>query len=164
MEMRIFTFFGLFFLLIISLPLSGRAQVYEVELASGNYQVNLAQVTSISMHRFFVDGAFAVDEVTVDTLGNTVTRFYFVDRNRDVTAPRGIGQSLIDRAQQKVEDVKERAGAPEFLDNAVVKSYPTTTHAHTVEYRIQTKDQLDKLFEHMTASWRKKQSGKYKIE
>jgi len=141
-----------------------RPLVYQVELDTGNYQVDLNRVTSISMHRFYVDGVFSVDEITVDTLGNTVTRFYFVDRNRDINAPRGIGQSMIDRAQQKVDDVKDRVGAPSIIDKAVVKSYPTTTHAHTVEYRVLSKDQLDSLYNHITDSWRKGQSGKFKFE
>lgn len=141
-----------------------RPTLYEVELDNGGYQVDLTQVTSISMHRFYVDGVYAVDEITVDTLGNTVTRFYFVDRNRDVTTPRGIGQSVLDRTQQKVDEVKDRVGAPSILDEAVVKSYPTSTHAHTVEYRIKTKEQLDTLYQHISASWEKAQPGKFKFE
>ncbi len=141
-----------------------RPVFYEVELDTGGYQVDLRQVTSISMHRFYVDGVFAVDEVTVDTLGNTVTRFYFVDRNRDVSTPRGIGQSLVDRAQDKADELKDRVGAGNFLDKAVVKSYPTSTHAHTVEYRIQSKEQLDSLYQHISNAWKKGQSGKFKFE
>ena len=30
--------------------------------------------------------------------------------------------------------------------NRVVKSYPTTTHAHTVEYRVESEDQLKQIF------------------
>ncbi|MEM1158796.1 MAG: hypothetical protein AAGH72_11145 [Verrucomicrobiota bacterium] len=132
-----------------------RSRIYMVTLPGGEYMVDLGRVTSVSLHKFYVDGAFAVHEVTVDTTGNTVARFYFVERNKDATAPRGIGQSLLDRAQNKVDEVKERAGLPDLLDEAVVKSYPTTTHAHTVEYRISSKEQLEKLYQDIKSKWQR---------
>ena len=132
-----------------------RARLYTVTLPGGEYMVDLGKVTSLSLHKFYVDGAFTVHEVTVDTTGNTVARFYYVERNRDVEAPRGIGQSLLDRAQDKVDEVKDRAGVPGLLDEAVVKSYPTTTHAHTVEYRITTRDQLEKLYQDIKSKWQR---------
>ncbi|MEM6884519.1 MAG: hypothetical protein AAF571_05755 [Verrucomicrobiota bacterium] len=132
-----------------------RARLYTVTLPGGEYMVDLGSVTSVSLHKFYVDGAFAVHEVTVDTTGSTVARFYFVERNKDVTAPRGIGQSLLDRTQNKVDEVKDRAGVPSLLDEAVVKSYPTTTHAHTVEYRITSLDQLEKLYQDIKTKWQR---------
>jgi hypothetical protein len=143
---------------------SSRPLIYEIELGDGGYLVDLNHVTSISVHRFFVDGALMVDELTVDSLGNTVARFYVADRNREVETPRGVGQSLLDKAQEKVDQARDRIGATNWMDRAVVKSYPTSTHAHTVEYRISSKEQLMELYAHISDAWKKGQSGKFKIE
>jgi len=145
-------------------PVAAQPLVYEVEIDGGGYQVDLRQITSVSMHRFFVDGALTVDELTVDTTGNTVARFYVVDRNREVRTPRGVGQSLLDQAQNKVDQAKERIGVTEWMDRAVVKSYPTTTHAHTVEYRIAAKEQLLELYKNLSDAWKKGRPGTFKIE
>lgn len=143
---------------------SAQPRVYEVEVEGGSYQVDLRYVTSVSVHRFFVDGALTVDELTIDTSGNTVARFYVVDRNREVRTPRGVGQSLLDKAQDKVDEAKERIGVTEWMDRAVVKSYPTTTHAHTVEYRVSNLKQLMELYDNLSDAWKKGRPGTFKIE
>ncbi|MEM6820452.1 MAG: hypothetical protein AAF558_00735 [Verrucomicrobiota bacterium] len=141
-----------------------RLRIYEVETPDGSYRVDVSKITSISLHRYYVDGVLAIDELTVDTTGKTVARFYFADRNRDVRTPRGIGQSLVDQAQDKLDQVKEKVSVTGQIESAVVKSYPTTTHAHTVEYRVPSKDQLQDLYDKMSNSWRRQSSGKFKIE
>jgi len=81
-----------------------------------------------------------------------------------VSAPRGIGQSTVDQVQDKIDQVKDRVAGKTVLDSAVVKSYPTSTHAHTVEYRITSKEQLDTLYQNLSDSWRRGQAGKFKVE
>jgi len=36
----------------------------------------------------------------------------------------------------------------------VVKNYPTTTHAHTVEYRLESVDQIKKVEKSLEDAWR----------
>jgi len=141
-----------------------RPLVFEVEMDGGGYQVDVNQITSISVHRFIVDGALMVDELTVDSLGNTVARFYVADRNTEIETPRGVGQSLLDKAQEKVDQAREKLGATNWMDRAVVKSYPTSTHAHTVEYRVATKEQLMNLYDSISDAWKKGQAGSFKLE
>jgi hypothetical protein len=35
----------------------------------------------------------------------------------------------------------------------VIKTYPTTTHAGTIEYRIETKQQIENLYKSLESSW-----------
>ncbi|MGF1677839.1 MAG: hypothetical protein ACFCUX_01450 [Candidatus Methylacidiphilales bacterium] len=138
--------------------------IFSVELPDGEYRVNVRQVVSVSVHRYLVDGILTVDELTVDTSGNTVARFYVVDRNQEVRAPGGLGQSLIDQAQSKADSLKDRSGVAALIDRSVVKSYPTTTHARTVEYRLGDKKVLMDLFRALSRSWAASTPGKFKVE
>jgi len=45
----------------------------------------------------------------------------------------------------------------------VVKNYPTTTHAHTVEYRLETLDQLNRVQKSLEAAWRANTETQLKI-
>jgi hypothetical protein len=44
----------------------------------------------------------------------------------------------------------------------VVKSYPTTTHAHTVEYRLVDRESLNKLFDSIEEAWLNGRAGSFK--
>ena len=46
--------------------------------------------------------------------------------------------------QSLIGEAAERSGTDAY--KKVVKSYPTTTHQRTVEYRVGSKDSLNKIF------------------
>jgi hypothetical protein len=71
-------------------------------------------------------------------------RFYYIEPN-SVKAPSGIGQSAIDRVSDLAKEAAQRAGGGDVWKR-VIKSYPTTTHAHTIEYRVESDEQLAKIF------------------
>jgi hypothetical protein len=64
-----------------------------------------------------------------------------------------MGQSIIDKVQEKTEDAADRTGV-EQVWKKVVKNYPTTTHAHTVEYRLDSLEQVSKLEKSLEDAWR----------
>lgn len=129
-------------------PLNRR--VWKAEMPGGTYTVALSAITSVSSHEYVVDNTARVTEVTVGTIGSVLARFYFIEPNTPQT-PNGIGQSTIDFMQQKLTDAAERTGTDSW--KKVVKNYPTTTHAHTVEYRVETKETLEKLRQSLETSW-----------
>lgn len=51
---------------------------WEANLAGGNYMVALGRISSVSRHRYVLDGTVIVDEVTIDTEGQALARFYFL--------------------------------------------------------------------------------------
>lgn len=71
-------------------------------------------------------------------------RFYYIEPNTP-KAPGGVGQSGLDRLSDLAKEAAERVGADDIWKR-VVKTYPTTTHTHTVEYRVQSEEQLKQIF------------------
>lgn len=122
---------------------------WRCELPGGVYLVALGSIQSISSHEYIVDGAARVTEVTVATASSVEGRFYYLEP----LTPSAVGASL-QQLQQHVKDL-----ASNHLDDndkvweKVIKSYPTTTHAHTVEYRLTSKENLQQLYSSLEAAW-----------
>lgn len=122
-------------------------------------------ISSVSSHEYIVDGVAEVTEVTMGTTGSLIARFYYIEPIKP-KSPIGVGQSLIDKAQEKSQELLDRtasATGQEPVWKKVIKNYPATTHSHTVEYRLESKDQLDKIFNSAVSSWRNKQDATLKI-
>ena len=132
--------------------LPAQAGFWRCELPGGIYTVNLATVSSVSTHEYVVSGAARVTELTVGTNSAVVARFYYLEPMVP-KSPIGFGQSLIDKAQEKLQEGAARTGAEEVWMK-VVKDYPTTTHAHTVEYRLDSVDQVKKVQKSLEDAWR----------
>ncbi len=134
--------------------------VWKADLPGGQYIVRLSSITAVSMHEYIVDNAARVTEVNIGTSGSEMVRFYFIEPNVP-KAPGNIGQSVIDKAQEKAEDLMNRTRMDETWQK-VMKNYPTTTHAHTIEYRLPTKESLNALFESIQDSWLGGRAGVFK--
>ena len=112
-------------------------------LPGGTYQVLVSAILSVSTHEYVVDGAARVTEVNIDTSGSLTVRFYFIEPA--VTAgPGGIGAATLGKVQSMLTEAADRSGTDAW--KKVVKSYPVTTHARTIEYRVGSKDSLTQIF------------------
>jgi hypothetical protein len=121
--------------------------LWRCTLPGGTYEVDLRSVISVSQHEYIVDGVARVTEVNIDTAGSMIVRFYYIEPMTP-NSPIGLGQSAINKAQEMAEQLAARTGQEEVWQK-VIKSYPTSTHAHTIEYRLESKEQLDKLYRHV---------------
>jgi hypothetical protein len=128
-----------------------RGGLWKADMPAGTYLVSLARITSVSQHEYVVEGAGKVSEVTIDTEGSAIARFYFLEPLVP-QAPGGVGQSTINLLQEKAEEAAGRIGGDEIWKK-VVKTYPTATHAHTIEYRLSSRDSLNKLFASAERAW-----------
>ncbi|MDD5260391.1 MAG: hypothetical protein PHD76_00940 [Methylacidiphilales bacterium] len=133
---------------------------WRVDLPGGSYVVALDSITSVSTHEYLVDGTIRVKELTVDTTGNTTARFYYL-APVDVHAPGGIGESIKGDIQQHFSDLMDKTGQGN-LQTTVIKNYPTTTHAKTVEYRLISEEQVLSLFKSVESAWRNYKETTYK--
>jgi hypothetical protein len=117
--------------------------MWRCNLPGGSYSVALRAMVSVSLHEYLVDGVARVTEVNIDTVGNALARFYYIE---PVTpnSPVGIGQATIEKAQQLIQEGAQRSGQDVW--QKVVKNYPTSTHAHTIEYRLADKQTLTNLY------------------
>lgn len=127
-----------------------RNSFWEANLAGGSYLVALGRISSVSRHKYVLDGAVIVDEVTVDTTGQALARFYFIT---PITA-NGVGAAASEAAERAlalVDGAARRAGTD--VQDMVVKKYPLTTHAKNVEYRLLSEQQLSTLHQSVKTAW-----------
>lgn len=133
--------------------------VWRAEMPGGTFVVALSAITSVSSHEYVVDNAARVTEVTVAMIGSVIGRFYFLEPNTP-QAPDGIGQSAINFVQDKLNEAADRTGSDAW--KKVVKSYPASTHAHTVEYRVESKETLQKLYKSLETAWLRGRGATFK--
>jgi hypothetical protein len=138
-----------------------RQPIWRCELSGGVAEVAVRSIVSVSSHEYIVDAVSRVVEVNVDTLGNSAIRFYYVEPLTPA-APGGVGQGALDRARELAKDVTGRTGMDATLRRAA-KNYPTTTHAHTIEYRLENEEQLRRIFTSASAAFRSGTSGSLKL-
>lgn len=129
------------------------------------YAVKLSAIASASLHEYVVGGTVRVTEVTIGTLGSTQARFYHL---QPVTAtsgggPLGLANTLTQRGQQIAERAAEVTGAAPVW-RGVVKDYPTTTHAHTVEYRVESLQKLQELLKSVVKALETDRPESFKLD
>ena len=112
-------------------------------LPGGTYQVLVSAILSVSTHEYIVDGTARVTEVNLDTAGQFAVRFYYIEP-AVMAGPGGLGAATLGKVQGILSDAADRSGSDVW--KKVIKSYPTTTHARTIEFRVSSKDSLVKIF------------------
>ena len=125
-------------------PAPGRVAAWRATLPGGSFVVAVNAMVSVSMHEYVVNGAARVTEVNVDTTGNALARFYYLEPITPRT-PLAAGQSVVDKMQDLAREAAGRVDQ-EAIWQKVMKSNPGSTHAHTVEFRVASKDDLQKIF------------------
>lgn len=124
-------------------PAQTNRQIWRVNMPGGTYEILVPGILGVSSHEYIVDGGARVIEVNVNTTGQFAVRFYAIEPVVNA-GPGGIGAATISKVQNAMTDAAERSGTDTW--KKVVKSYPTTTHQRTVEYRVAGKDSLNKIF------------------
>ena len=127
---------------------------WEATLPGGHYQVLLKHIVSISIHEYVLDGSVVVTEMTVDTDGQALPRFYYLEPVGDRMSGIGIGVAIagaVDRGRQLVERAARRAGTD--IHNMVQKKYGVSTHTKTIEYRLMSMKELVALYNSVRKAW-----------
>jgi hypothetical protein len=123
---------------------------WEANLGGGNYMVALGRISSVSRHKYVLDGAVIVDEVTIDTTGQALARFYFISPI-SVGGTGAAASQAAERAAALVDGAARRAGSN--VQDMVMKKYPLTTHTKTIEYRLLSEQQLGALYQSAKTAW-----------
>lgn len=134
---------------------------WEANLPGGHYMVSLGSITNISMHQYVLDGSLVVHEVTIDTTGRALGRFYYIEPITE-TMNRNEVTRVVDRGRQLLERAGQRLGSD--VHNMVQKKYPETTHAGTIEYRLLDLRDLDALYGSLRRAWDTGKGRKITIE
>lgn len=130
------------------------ARFWQASVGGGHYMVALERISAISRHKYVLDGALIVDEVNVDALGQGLVRFYFITPITQEMSGGGAAGAAV-RAAERGKELLDRAAsrAGTEVHNMVVKKYPDTTHAKTIEFRLQTSQQLTELYQSVRTAW-----------
>lgn len=137
-----------------------RRPYWTAELPGGKFMVALDTISSISQSQYIVDNAARVTEVSVGTLGSVQGRFYYLEPYTP-QSPLASGQDKIDQLKGKVEEVLDRVSEDD-PNTMVLKNYPTTTHAHTIEFRVKSVDSLNKLYNSLETALKNGRDTKFK--
>jgi hypothetical protein len=129
---------------------AGPGRFWQATLSGGHYMVALDRITSVSRHKYVLDGSLMIDEVTVDTLGQALARFYFITPITDA-APGKTLSGLATRGKELIDKVAQATGTE--VQNMVVKKYPDTSHAKSIEYRILSEGELSALYASVCSAW-----------
>lgn len=141
-------------------PTRMERMIWTAALPGSEYNVKVDVISSVSLHEYVVDNAALVTEVNIGTSSSDMVRFYCIEPNLP-KAPGGIGQSVLDKAGEKAGELLNRTRMDETWQK-VMKNYPTTTHAHTIEYRIPDRKTLQALFDHLKDCWTRQRGGVFK--
>ncbi|MEY5019533.1 MAG: hypothetical protein RLZ22_621 [Verrucomicrobiota bacterium] len=135
---------------------------WQATLGGGHYMVALDRISSVSRHKYVLDGSLIVDEVTVDALGQSLARFYFIMPISDEMKGSGTAaavSSAVDRGREMINKSAGKVGTD--LHQMVVKKFPETTHARTVEYRLMSEPELTALYDSVRTAWESNRGRKF---
>ncbi len=135
--------------------------LFRATLPGGTYETAVKNIVAVSTHEYLVDGAARVTEVNIDTTGSVLLRVYYIEPAAP-SVPSGIGAAAVEKAQQYLQQATDKTGVDAW--KKVIKTYPTTTHARTVEYRVGAKEDLDKVFKAAEEAFRLQKEKHVKIE
>jgi hypothetical protein len=135
---------------------------WQATLEGGHYMVSLDRISAISRHSYVLDGAAIVDEVTIDAVGQAIVRFYFIKPLTEAVAGNAVAEAatrLTERAKGLLDTAVERSGSE--IQNMVVKKYPLTTHARSIEYRLLSEEDLTALYTSIRTAWEQGRGRKF---
>ncbi|MBC8126908.1 MAG: hypothetical protein H8M99_07165 [Gloeobacteraceae cyanobacterium ES-bin-144] len=138
---------------------------WQASVGGGHYMVALERISAISRHKYLLDGSVIVDEVTIDALGQALARFYFLSPVTDAIKGNAAGNAasrLIDRGRELADNAADEAGTD--VHNMVVKKFPETTHARTIEYRVLSAQELTGLYNSVRTAWENGKGRKFTIK
>ena len=137
------------------------SRFWKATLPGGEYMVALNSISSIAKHTYIVDGAARVFEVTVADKSSAIARFYFIEPVTD-SSPINAGQVVLDRLKSVTKEASERLGAGDVWDQ-VIKNYPSSTHAKTVEFRLSVKSNIDSIYSSIARAWERERGENFKV-
>jgi hypothetical protein len=143
--------------------------IYGIEFPNETnaYYGSEENIQSISTQEY-ITANFRVTELNIVTQGTALLRIYYSRplrieelqqaMGRGTDAAGTPGSSMIQTplpAQVKAMADRAAGVSSEITGTEVIKEYPTATHAHTIEYRISSREELLDLHEQLIKHWLK---------
>lgn len=109
--------------------------------------VSRSDVESFGIQEYAVDNTAYVRELTISLKSRNLVRVYHVEPRN---SPSGYLNDVVETLTDKASDLQSSglAGTTQRA-NAVIKSYPVTTHKEMLEYRVGSKQTISDLYAHL---------------
>ncbi len=132
-----------------------RDGLWDGRLKGGNYIVRCNSIIALSKHEYISDGVARVVEVNLTLNSAQVIRFYFLEpyKPESGSSTLNAGTQALEKAKGLFEQAAGRV-SPELTSPKVVKNYPASTHAHTIEFSLKEEATLNSLFGSLERSLR----------
>lgn len=128
--------------------------------ASGQFVINLNKVVCIAKQSYVLDATLFVREVTIDTSGgSSQIRIYCIEPLTEKASNNAL-DIINDRAKGLGKNASAKVAEGVNPETVVTKSYPTTTHAHTIEFRVATPQEIDLCYTSILNAYK---SGKGRV-
>ena len=137
--------------------------LWDARLKGGNYIVRCNAIVALSKHEYISDGVARVVEVNITLNSAQIVRFYFLEPYKPESGSSTVGAAT--QALEKAKGLYEQAAgrvSPDLTAPKVVKNYPTSTHAHTIEFVLKEEARLNSLFGSLERSFRTGQGRVWK--
>ncbi|MBE2286708.1 MAG: hypothetical protein IAE77_24845 [Prosthecobacter sp.] len=140
-----------------------RDGLWQGQLKGGNYIVRCNSIIALSKHEYITDGVARVVEVNLTLNSAQIVRFYFLEPYKPETGSSTLsaGTAALEKAKGLFEQAAGRV-SPDLTAPKVVKNYPASTHAHTVEFVLKDEARLNSLFGSLERSMRTGQGRVWK--
>lgn len=132
-----------------------RDGLWDGRLKGGNYIVRCNSIIALSKHEYVADAVARVVEVNLTLSSSQIVRFYFLEPAKMETNSNLVnaGTQAVERAKGLFEQAAGRVSTT-LTEPRVVKSYPASTHAHTVEFVLKDEARLNSLFQSLERGFR----------
>jgi hypothetical protein len=137
----------------------GPRRFWQAILPGGHYMVAIDRIASISRQTYLLDGGVVVHEVNVDTNGQTLGRFYYLEPPKTSSST---ATQVIERSRELIDEAGQRSGTN--AQDMVMKKYPETTHAKCAEYRLTSEKELDALYKSLRETWESGKGRKFTVK
>ncbi|WP_395747123.1 hypothetical protein [Prosthecobacter sp.] len=137
--------------------------LWDGRLKGGNYIVRCNSIIALSKHEYISDGVARVVEVNLTLNSAQIIRFYFLEpyKPESGSSTAGAGTQALEKAKGLFEQAAGRV-SPDLATPKVVKNYPASTHAHTIEFSLKDEKTLNSLFGSLERSFRTGQGRLWK--
>ncbi len=135
----------------------GNNRFWQGNINGDEIMVAVDRIGSISRASYILNGAVIVHEVVIDTLGGqSLTKIYCFTPITEGMASNGLTK-VVDRARDLVDNQAARAGTKA---HQMVNKTSDSVRAHSVEFQLQTVQEIDALYGSLKATWT---SGKGRV-
>ena len=139
---------------------------WQASVGGGHYMVALDRISSVSRHKYSAGwhGRSSMKSPSMPSArrwrGSTSSRPV-----TDAVTGNSAGNAasrIVDRGRELIDKAADDAGTD--IHNMVVKKFPETTHAHTIEYRVLSAEELTGLYNSVRTAWETGRGRKFTVK